>query len=236
MKKESGALKMTSRPGGFRVLYAGALYVILIMASFFGCWGCRGIKDISSKVTKDSSSVVSSNSSHTKDSNTAENTNTSHQADAAYDKHTETDSAYGVHGTDIKLHVGADQLGPNFDKHGVPVSNMFLFGNDDAHGSLTINADGSADIDCKTDSLTLVIKGLIRDSIYRGHTSDSLIRISLYQSHIADSLQRVITDKEHSSEFKDNKVVEGGWIDKVKNVLAIIGLIAVVYIIIKKAE
>lgn len=121
---------------------------------------------------------------------------------------TEKDSAVGLPAANVGLHLMPDDLQPATTVNGVKVPRYYFADSATLHGSVVVNPDGSIDVRCKSDSLTLVIKSLIRDSIYQAQTNDSL-------------RTQLITKKQTTTDKSDTKTVtkQGGFwgfLDKLK--------------------
>lgn len=152
------------------------LLVGLLMFIICLCSGCRVMKHSSDTVITDTTS--------------ADTCRDVAKSDSVYHFRQEKDSAIGIKGGSAHIHLTPDDLAPAFTIGGVRVPRLFVKDSGNTHAKFKQNADGSADVDCNDDSLTLVINFLLRDSIYSHHTNDSLltaIKSSKHETHVTTS-------------------------------------------------
>lgn len=160
-------LKMTDMQLFNRVKWAAIVVgtvTALLWCSYFisSCNTVRRIQSVSTTIIKDSVRNDSTRAVSRVDSNVH--------------SHIEKDSAIGISGGESDIYLNAVDLKPVTDADGNIQERLFegVSNNGSVHSSLFIGKDGKAHFRCKADSLTIVIKGLIRDSVFMSHRFDSL--------------------------------------------------------------
>ncbi len=177
------------------------------------CNTVRRIQSVSTAIIKDSTQNDSSKAVSRVDSNVH--------------IHIEKDTAVGLAGGISHIHLDADDLLGAFNSRGEKIKQEFHQDNGRFHATVTVNTDGSADIDCNTDSLTVVIKGLIMDNVYRAYRYDSLQTATSFKD-VSDSTATLttVTEGEHK-----------GWLARIGvsmwNSMAVLGIVVLVVFLIK---
>jgi hypothetical protein len=102
------------------------------------------------------------------------------------------DTTIGISEKKVEKSFTANDLKPLYDDKGNAVSHTKTFEGDGRNkgvkGNLTINADGSAKVECTADSLSLVIQGLVSTNTFQREENDSLrlLYASFHQSDSSD--------------------------------------------------
>lgn len=147
--------------------------IITIMLLCIACLSCKTSSTLRSitKVSKDSTAKVAKQSTD--------------QNDSFYHHTTVEDTAVGVSGDDAKLSLSAAETKPQPCNDGSCTEAPKTYTSKSGRTTATaiVNPDGSMIIDCKTDSLTIVIKRLIKDSVYQRQRFDSLRFIKILTAH-----------------------------------------------------
>lgn len=170
--------------------------------------------------------VVSSTTA-TQDTTTQQARQGAIKADSDYHQVVKTDTAIGLKGRYASIHFNPVQLLPATDAQGNKVSREYHANDNNLHADVQVNSDGSVDVDCKSDSLTLVITNLIRETTYEQHRFDSLNFLYCMTKAIHTETT-VVEEKKHGF---------WAWLlnlwTKIKDVFAWIGLATVVIVIVK---
>lgn len=156
------------------VLALAIIYVALYIATmlFSGCKTTSTVMHTTATVT-DSTVHAAKVESHADDS-------TAHHTVVA-------DSTIGLKATGVILNLTKTDLLPVFTATGIAMPRTFTADSGRAHAIAIVNTDGSVTIDCKTDSLTMVINRLIRDSVFQRSSFDSLRLMKIVATHTADT-------------------------------------------------
>lgn len=154
-------LKIILRMKGLWALLGISSVIAAILFICFACTGCRTTK-----------SIVSNRDSFAKSDSavTAKKTTTK---ESFSNKVVETEEMNGTLSGRAKLHLTPIDLVPVYTSVGVRVPRYFFTDSGNTSVSMTLNPDGSADIDCKTDSLVRVIKRLEDNNQRLENSNDS---------------------------------------------------------------
>ena len=173
--------------------------------------------------TLKTASVKTSNTTTIKNDTTTSNdtTHLSIRGETQYQEHDEKDSTVGIAGNTISLVL---------PKVNLQLDTNLRIGSTDLH--VYYDYSGREHIDCKEDSLTVVVARMIRDSVNTSRFLDSLSSIkqkTVFNSTDSTRSLTTIVKEEHDGWLK--RAYEG-----CKNFLAIIGLICSLFFIFKLAK
>lgn len=104
------------------------------------------------------------------------------------------DTAIGVNGWDLELNLSPDDLKPA-TSNGHTIDRTYTQTKGNTHATAILHKDGSMTIECKADSMTVVIQRLIRDSIYQRQRFDSFRFVKVVTAHSGDKQEEDITQK-----------------------------------------
>lgn len=159
---------------------------ILLALTITSCHSTKSVTE-STVTTKDSTATHKDNRVKTQDS-------------TAFVKHT-ADSVIGLKARYVDSIFKPEDLKPAI-VDGKKVGRYHRFEGDGITGSIRVDTSGNVTVDCKSDSLTLVIKNLVKELLYIGKERDSVVAEMNSKSH---SLEAVSTSK------KKVKNVFGAW-------------------------